>query len=251
MTTAAANGYAAFGAPANQVRTPGADRPLFTAYLHTPTEHESGQALNSTNLVVYPGEPSDANLDAAGARRFRAELAAFLPRLDAMIQQLDGEPPTEGDGEARPSARIWTLRTVNGVTITGYLPAWSQNDPTEDNVPGDRLEMRLDDFKHARYYESDLVAKADLNDRGERSIGETAMLCPQIQCAPFHEDPANRVPTVSVELIEGYDHWIEGLDPQGVADLAAKLRTQAALLDQVASDLAAAREDWDANGGTR
>ncbi|MFH8451992.1 hypothetical protein ACH4CD_22490 [Streptomyces fungicidicus] len=40
---------------------------------------------------------------------------------------------------------------------------------------------------------------------------------------------------------------MEDLDPEGVTDVAAKLRGQADRLDQVAADLADARADWAEN----
>ncbi|MFC4034577.1 hypothetical protein ACFO3J_24315 [Streptomyces polygonati] len=73
---------------AAEVRTAGANGPVFSAYLHTPTEHETGTADNATSLVVVPGATMDAELDVDGGRDLREQLVTFLPRLDAMIAVL-------------------------------------------------------------------------------------------------------------------------------------------------------------------
>src|SRR5690349_19671695 len=43
-------------------------------------------------------------------------------------------------------ARRWTLRTVNGVTVDGYLPAWPDENPSQENIPADRLQLALADL---------------------------------------------------------------------------------------------------------
>lgn len=73
---------------AAEVRTVGAKGPVFSAYLHTPTEHETGTADNPTSLVVFPGATMDAELDLDGGRDLREQLVTFLPQLDAMIAVL-------------------------------------------------------------------------------------------------------------------------------------------------------------------
>ncbi|CAG6393405.1 hypothetical protein NMG29_02295 [Streptomyces cocklensis] len=66
-----------------------------------------------------------------------------------------------------------------------------------------------------------------------------------LDCDPYAEDPHPRMQVVSVAIVG--DVWINHLDPDGLAVLAAKLRAQADRLDHdVRPQLLAARADWDA-----
>lgn len=142
-------------------------------------------------------------------------------------------------------AKRWTITTTNGITVSGYLPPWAKQNPSVAGIQPDHLVGTLDDIGHRAWYPG---VKAEVTMG--RDDATLPIMCPQIECDPFHEDPAKRVPTVSVELAEGCDDWIGGLDPDGVRRLADKLRAQAAVLDQVAADLADARADWAKNGGS-
>lgn len=166
-------------------------------------------------------------------------------------------PPTPKNRQfvvaaAVETASRWTITTTNGISVSGYLPRWSACiNPSEDGVEPNQLSDRLEDVNHIVWYPGQLVAgnlQGTPQGTGERSVGTTAILCPQINCDPFHEDPAKRSPYALVELIEGSDDWTTPLGPEGCTDLAAKLRAQADVLDQVAIDLAAARADWAQNG---
>jgi transcription elongation GreA/GreB family factor len=152
-------------------------------------------------------------------------------------QQPEPQPP-----------RLWTITTTDGQTATGTLMTRAEDDPSQDGVDPELLQDVLGDIGHRRHYAGPKV-NADLAGIRGREVGETSILLPQIEVDPFDTDLAKRVPTVAVEMTAGSDDWISGLDPAGVAGLAAKLRAQADLLDQVAADLAAARADWAANGG--
>jgi hypothetical protein len=201
----------------------------------TPADPEFYRAFAERVRETVTGEHT-RTADTATTRRsvdsyLRREFPALFPT----------EPET-------PAARTWTITTTNGVSVSGHLPKWAQSDPSEQNVPADRLELRLDDLRHCRYFDGQRV-EVDLQERDGRYKGPTAILCPQMDVEPFADDPAERIPTVTIEIIEGSDNWIPRLDEDGVADVAAKLRAQADRLDQVAADLAAARADWQRNGG--
>ncbi|MGW5674023.1 DUF6907 domain-containing protein [Streptomyces sp. NPDC003860] len=66
-----------------------------------------------------------------------------------------------------------------------------------------------------------------------------------LQVRPFDSDPASRVPHVDLEVLEG--RWMENLGPADLADIADKLRAQAARLDETRKMLVQARIDWEAN----
>jgi hypothetical protein len=160
-------------------------------------------------------------------------------------------PMTPSTTDDQHPQRTWTITATNGVSASGYLPAWAAVDPSQTNVQPDHMMNRLDDVTHIKWYSGQLIERTDLPDETGRYTGPTAILCPQIDVDPFDEDPVNRIPTATVEIIEGWDCWIPGLGPEGAHALADQLRAQAAVLDQVGDDLAAYRADWAANGGTR
>jgi hypothetical protein len=149
------------------------------------------------------------------------------------------------------TARRWTITTENGLTIDGHLPPWATGDPSETDVPLAQFSGRLEDLGHCRYYAGLRLDAANLSEPTGRYQGPAAILCPQLDVRPYSDDPAERVPTVTVEISEGSDVWIEHLDPAGVRELAEKLRAQAAVLDRAADDLDAARADWAANGSAQ
>lgn len=149
-------------------------------------------------------------------------------------------------------ARRWTITTEHGVTVSGYLPAWDQGDPSAHNIPADRLEVYVSDVDHVQHWPGQMLASANLSSGKGRYVGQCPILCPQMNLRPFDPNTAERIPNVSVELVEGSDDWIEHLDPAGVATFAEQLRAQADRLEnEVLPALVAARADWAANGGQK
>ncbi|MET9516421.1 hypothetical protein [Streptomyces sp. NPDC002994] len=66
-----------------------------------------------------------------------------------------------------------------------------------------------------------------------------------IDVHPYSETAGRQLPCVNLEIIE--DHWIQDLDPDGLADVIAKLRGQLDHLDQVHAQLVQARTGWAAS----
>jgi hypothetical protein len=82
--------------------------------------------------------------------------------------------------------------------------------------------------------------------RENREPEEDAVLEGSIDCTPYANELWARVPVVSIQVCPGTS--IPGLDPQGLAEVVAKLRAQADLLEQdIRPRLVAAREDWAAH----
>jgi hypothetical protein len=138
----------------------------------------------------------------------------------------------------------WTITTVNGVQTSGYLPAWAEDDPSEASVPLEMLSIRLADVSHRSFFEGQMmmVVAPDANGVAD----EEAVFEGSIDCNPYAEDPEARVPVVNIQVY--LEHWILGLDPSGVTEVAAKLRAQADRLDhEVRPALIAARADWAAH----
>ncbi|MBD0737812.1 DUF6907 domain-containing protein [Streptomyces sp. CBMA29] len=139
---------------------------------------------------------------------------------------------------------IWTITTVNGFAASGYLPDWAEDDPSEVDVPMDALSMRLTEIGHRVLYDGQMVNIATMPSAQE--VEEEAVFEAAIDCNPYSPDPVQREPVVNIHVVPG--RWIPGLDPAGVAAVAAKLHAQADLLTAVVRPaLIAAREDWAAH----
>jgi hypothetical protein len=124
---------------------------------------------------------------------------------------------------------------------SGYLPAWAEDDPSEVGVPLEILPLRLSDIGHRTFFEGQLMNLVSPRRKGEAE--EEAVFEGSIDCTPYAEDDSVRVPVVNIQVSPEY--WILGLDPDGVARIAAQLRAQADLLhNQVRPALTAARKDW-------
>lgn len=128
--------------------------------------------------------------------------------------------------------------------VSGYLPTWAEDDPSEVGVPVEMLGIRLAGISHRSFFEGQFiyVVAPDAHGKPEE---ETVFEC-SIDCNPYGESPEPRVPVVNIQAFP--EHWVLGLDPAAVAEMAAKLRAQADLLDnEVRPALIAAREDWAAH----
>lgn len=198
---------------------------------------------------------------------------AFADRVRETVSPVDDEPASEttthrsvdaylsreypnlfppAEVETEKPARQWTITTKQGARVSGYLPPWSRLDPTTHNIAADRLEMFVSDVTHTHYWDGQLVDDANLPSGKGRYRGEAAILCPQMNLQPFSDDPRDLAPTVSVELVEGGDDWIEYLDPEALANFAARLHAAAErLTNEVLPALVSAREDWAKNSGAK
>jgi hypothetical protein len=135
----------------------------------------------------------------------------------------------------------WTITTEGGSVTSGYLPAWAEDDPSEFDVPLHLLPIRLADVSHRNFFEGQMMAIVAPDARGEAD--EDAVFEGSIDCNPYAEDPSQRVPVVNIQVC--LEHWILGVDPKGLTEIASKLRAQADRLDEeVLPSLIAAREDW-------
>ncbi|MFE2639336.1 DUF6907 domain-containing protein [Streptomyces scopuliridis] len=148
--------------------------------------------------------------------------------------------------QATPKARTWSISTESGTTVSGHLPAWAEDDPSKTDLPDGKLHFHLADVTHYQAFPGQpMVINTPFGIDGGREIYEENVFCATITCSPHSPAPTHRVPTATIAVVE--DCVMEYLDPQGVTDVAAKLRAQADRLDQVAADLAHARADWAEN----
>jgi hypothetical protein len=139
---------------------------------------------------------------------------------------------------------MWTIATDSGSATSGYLPAWAEDDPSEVDVPLHLLLVRLADISHRNFFEGQMMPVVAPDAHGVAE--EEAVFEGSIDCNPYAPDPRERVPVVNIQVC--LDYWILGLDPEGLAGIAAKLRDQAELLEtRIRPALIAAREDWSAH----
>lgn len=135
----------------------------------------------------------------------------------------------------------WTITTTAGLAVSGHLPEWAEDDPSEIGVPQDLLPARLAGINHRNFFEGTMMALTTTDSRDDAE--EDAVFEGSIDCNPYDPDTRQRVPVVNIQVCLG--HWILGLNPQELTDTAAKLRAQADRLhDEVLPALIAAREDW-------
>ena len=139
----------------------------------------------------------------------------------------------------------WSIATASGGTFTGYLPGWATQNPSEDDVPVNLLDATLAGVCH--YVDFDALGLRTAADDGQGV--DATVLGSAIECTPYAEDPEIRLPVVNLQIIE--DYWVDGLDPDELAEIAAGVRAQADRLQhEVLPALIAARADWAAHHST-
>jgi hypothetical protein len=159
--------------------------------------------------------------------------------------------PTNRPEQPRPwsTPGSWTITTADGREVSGYLPDWAEDDPSETAVPPELLPQRLATVGHRSFFEGITVNLVIERAWGKPVEEEEAIIEGSIDCAPFSADPAHHLPVVTLQICPGYT--INALDPDGLAAIAAKLRAQADLLaNEVHAALISARTDWAAHHET-
>ncbi|BBA99045.1 hypothetical protein RVR_5501 [Actinacidiphila reveromycinica] len=153
-------------------------------------------------------------------------------------------PAPESDGTAR-SLRQWLLTTTTGEQVSGHLPPWATEDPSEQEVPAEELAARLADVCHYREFPGQ-VLRAYSPGNSSDAPEELEVMSSSITCAPYAPAPELALPVVTVRVAGEY--WMTDLDPTGVADLVAGLRAVADRLDSVViPQLNTIRTEWTAH----
>ncbi|WP_328470851.1 DUF6907 domain-containing protein [Streptomyces sp. NBC_00448] len=143
---------------------------------------------------------------------------------------------------APTSPRRWTLTDTDGRTLTGHLPPWAGDDPSEHNVPPDAWEDRLADIHLTRRFPGRTVPVYCATSPAPGPVAEEAFSC-TLDCNPHAEGPEPRVPLVNMHLCG--DSWFTDLGPEDLTRLAATFRWVANRLDrEVRPALVDAQEDW-------
>jgi hypothetical protein len=151
--------------------------------------------------------------------------------------------------EREGAARRWTISTVNGVTVSGYLPAWADEDPSESGVSPERLSVTLVDIAHRRVFDG-AVFLAFTTEGGLDGAHPVSVFQAEIQCSPCPDPTLPGEPVIPVVNIQiSPECWMTDLGPDELANVAVRLR---ALVDRIEREvlpaLIAARADWEAPG---
>jgi len=202
-------------------------------------------------LAAPHGTPNDADVERdlrPPARRARSgtHASAHVPIKEIKINEQHAAQALQPAGaveQPKPwsTPGSWTITTTAVLAVSGYLPEWAEDDPTEVGVPLDLLPVRLAGINHRTFFEGAMMplTTTDAKDDAE----EDAVFEGSIDCNPYDADPRLRVPVVNIQVCLG--RRLLGLDPQELAVIALKLRAQADRLhDEVLPALVAAREDW-------
>ncbi|WP_329362400.1 hypothetical protein OG896_03985 [Streptomyces sp. NBC_00669] len=143
------------------------------------------------------------------------------------------------------SARTWTITTDTGFSISGHLPPWATDDPSEHQLPVDRLGIALSDINHHQ----DVCGHAlplrtpDGSDEPGHDTDPVPVFSGSIDCDPYATEPEPRIPVFNFRLVD--DYRMEALGPEGITELAAAFRAHAEVLDtHVRHALIEARGDW-------
>lgn len=141
--------------------------------------------------------------------------------------------------------RRWTIRTINGITVSGHLPGWAEDDPSQTGVDPSRLPVTLADVAHRRAFDG-IPLRAFTTDGGPDHPVLLDACQPEIQCHPYPDPDLPGEPCVPVVNIQiAPECWMTDLGPTELVDLAQQLHTLAdRLTNEVAPALTAARADW-------
>jgi hypothetical protein len=103
-------------------------------------------------------------------------------------------PLTQRPASAAPASlgRTWSISTTGGFTLTGYLPPWADEDPSDTGVPLERLSVTLIDLAHRRPFAGQRMRvhhPARAGDDGQAGESEESLFDGHITCYPYSEDP--------------------------------------------------------------
>jgi hypothetical protein len=141
--------------------------------------------------------------------------------------------------------RRWTITTTDGQKHSGPLGSWVEEDPSETDVPPGSLARRLEDLTLWAAFPgaSQIAVQSKAFEDWETPV-EYPVMRASLDCYPYEEDPARRVPLLNIELAP--ECSVIDLDPARLAAFLAAMRAQLDLLEQVAGKaLAEAREEWE------
>ncbi|MER5769035.1 hypothetical protein [Streptomyces sp. NPDC001985] len=194
---------------------------------------------------THRGDSDD--LDVAGLRFYAMRVGAFASQVLVLADELQAgtySPEPIADTVKKPTT--WTIPIEGGGHISGHLPPWVERSSVdhyaEKPLRADRLGL-LVDIDHWLTIDG---VEMNVAGPGYKDLAEPEEIFRgHLQVRPFDSDPPSRVRHVDLEVVEG--RWMENLGPADLADIADKLRAQAARLDETRKMLVQARIDWETN----
>lgn len=143
------------------------------------------------------------------------------------------------------TVRRWTITMTTGETISGRLPAWATDDPSENGVLPEELAARLADINYSKQFPGQVLRVYSPASRDGRST-PVEVLHSSIDCNPYAPDPDPRTPVANIHLAG--ECWLTDLGPGELGQLAKGLRVVADRLDHdVIPALIDARTEWAAH----
>lgn len=153
--------------------------------------------------------------------------------------------PQSTNSRSPTTANRWIITTTNGETITGHLPSWAAEDPTEHAVPPNELDTRLADISHSTQFPG-LALRAYSPAHPTAHPTPTEIFHSSIDCTPYADRPQSRIPVVNIHIAR--DLWLTDLGVKELDELVTTLLALSERLDhQVLPALVAARADWNRN----
>ena len=150
------------------------------------------------------------------------------------------------------TGRTWTVTTDTGLIVSGYLPSWAREDPSQTGMSVERLWKVLADICHWAEFPGQSVRVACDGGPGTDAVvlGGSIDHHPYAADVPITPTPAAVLPVVNLQIIG--DYWVHDLGPGQLAVIIGKLRAQADFLDhELRPALIAARADWIAQAAKR
>ncbi|WP_335979628.1 hypothetical protein [Streptomyces sp. CA2R106] len=146
--------------------------------------------------------------------------------------------------------RTWRLTTTNGVAVSGYLPPWAFEDPSESDIDPDRLAVAAIDVELFHYFDG-VPGSLTGTDHGTDIDGYMtpfgAITCRPCPDREVPDRPVHPVLTVQVSDTEE----TVCADPDELGALITRLRTRTDYLDQhVRPAFIVVYEDWQAHHRT-
>jgi hypothetical protein len=163
----------------------------------------------------------------------------------APVQLQGGGSASAESASSERRVRRWTITTTDGQKLSGPLGSWAEEDPSRTDVPPDALARRLEDLTlYAAFPGAPQITVQSKAFEDWETPVEYPVLRASLDCYPYEEDPARRVPLLNIELAP--ECAVIDLDPDRLAVFLAAMRAQLDLLEQVAGKaLVEAREEWE------
>ncbi|MDJ0345968.1 hypothetical protein QMK19_30505 [Streptomyces sp. H10-C2] len=136
--------------------------------------------------------------------------------------------------------RTWTFTVPAWCNFHAELTQVCPTFCTDDHASDIDTPTPPSDICHGQFIDGCIVQLTDSNQPTE----PWGVLSGHLQVSPYSTDPRDRVPHVSVELVQ--EIWTDALNPEQLAELIEKLAGRVENLRHVHAELVAAVAEWEA-----